>query len=108
MGVVYRALDRERGSEVALKVLRQVTGRDIYRFKREFRALADVAHPNLVGLYDLHATGGDWFLTMELVDGVPFVDWVRPPAEPPLPLPLAAGTSEQATRALPTADSTAP
>src|SRR4051812_26412325 len=65
MGVVYRALDRERGSEVALKMLRHVTGRDIYRFKREFRALADVAHPNLVGLYDLHATGEDWFLTME-------------------------------------------
>ena len=78
MGVVYRALDHERGTEVALKVLRQVTGRDVYRFKREFRALADVAHPNLVGLYDLNTTGEEWYLSMELVDGVPFVDWVRP------------------------------
>jgi serine/threonine protein kinase len=103
MGVVYRAHDRERGSEVALKVLRHVTGRDIYRFKREFRALADVAHPNLVGLYDLHASGDDWFLTMELVDGVSFVDWVRPRVAPPLVPEL----SDDRTVPVPT-DSTSP
>ena len=80
MGVVYRALDRQRGSEVALKVLSHVTGRDVYRFKREFRALADVAHPNLVSLYELHTAGEEWFLTMELVVGATFIQWVRPDA----------------------------
>lgn len=77
-GVVYRAFDHQLGREVALKLLRQASGRDLYRFKREFRALADIVHPNLVALHELHATGGDWFFTMELVEGVSFIDCVRP------------------------------
>jgi len=78
-GVVYRVFDRQLGREIALKHLRKASGRDLYRFKREFRALADIAHPNLVQLYELHAAGGDWYFTMELVEGVSFIDWVRPP-----------------------------
>src|SRR5262249_41815528 len=35
-------------------------------------------HENLVALHELHADGGRWFFTMELVDGVPFLDRVRP------------------------------
>src|SRR5262245_50848977 len=77
-GVVYRVLDRQLGREVALKHLRQASGRDLYRFKKEFRALADIVHPHLIALHELHATGGEWFFTMELVDGVSFIDWVRP------------------------------
>ena len=57
-GVVYRAFDRQLNREVALKLLRQASGRDLYRFKREFRALADIVHPNLVALHELHAPGG--------------------------------------------------
>jgi serine/threonine protein kinase len=45
MGVVHRGFDRRFGREVALKTLRQVTARDLFRFKREFRALADIVHP---------------------------------------------------------------
>ena len=78
MGVVYRVLDRARGREVALKTLKTHGGREIYRFKREFRALADLAHPNLVSLHELYTVGEDWMFTMELVDGVPFNRWVRP------------------------------
>jgi tRNA A-37 threonylcarbamoyl transferase component Bud32/tetratricopeptide (TPR) repeat protein len=80
-GVVYRAFDRQLQREVALKLLRQASGRDLYRFKKEFRALADITHPNLVTLHELHAADGDWFFTMELVEGVSFIDWVRPSAE---------------------------
>jgi tRNA A-37 threonylcarbamoyl transferase component Bud32 len=81
-GVVHRAFDRELGREVALKVLRQASGRDLYRFKREFRALADLIHPNLVALHELFADGDEWYFTMELVEGVGFIDWVRPSAWP--------------------------
>jgi tRNA A-37 threonylcarbamoyl transferase component Bud32/tetratricopeptide (TPR) repeat protein len=77
-GVVYRVFDRQLGREVALKLLRQASGRDLYRFKKEFRALADIVHPSLVALHELHAADGEWFFTMELVEGVSFIDWVRP------------------------------
>ena len=78
MGVVYRALDRAQQREVALKTLKAQSARDLYRFKREFRSLCDLAHPNLCALYELHTTGDEWFFTMELVRGVGFIDWVRP------------------------------
>src|SRR3569623_1193943 len=77
-GTVYRVYDHTLQREVALKLLRTAAGRDLYRFKREFRALADIVHPNLVALHELQATEGAWFFTMELVEGESFIDWVRP------------------------------
>lgn len=77
-GVVYRVFDRVLGREVALKQLRHASGRDLLRFKREFRSLADITHPNLVAFHELHELAGEWFLTMELVEGVSWLDWVRP------------------------------
>jgi serine/threonine protein kinase len=68
-GVVYLALDRETGEEVALKKLFRIDQRSVMRFKREFRSLADLHHPNLIKLYDLQHASDAWFLTMEFVDG---------------------------------------
>jgi eukaryotic-like serine/threonine-protein kinase len=69
MGEVFEAWDHERSATVALKLLSQVSAGGILRFKREFRALADVSHPNLVTLYEFVADGDRWFFTMELLDG---------------------------------------
>jgi tetratricopeptide (TPR) repeat protein len=77
-GIVYEALDRKRSARVALKVLREAEGTNLYRFKREFRALADISHENLVGLDELLTDGRHWFFTMELVNGVSLIDYARP------------------------------
>lgn len=82
-GVVYEAYDRELGARVALKRLRRLSPDAILRFKREFRSIEDVEHPNLAALGELFEEGGDWFYTMEFVDGVDFLAWVRrrPPSD---------------------------
>jgi eukaryotic-like serine/threonine-protein kinase len=78
MGVVYRALDRERGETIAIKALRNLDGEGLLRFKNEFRSIQSLQHPNLVSLGELIEKNGRWFFTMELVDGVDFYSHVNP------------------------------
>lgn len=78
MGIVYEAHDLLADRVVALKALTRTEAAHISRFKNEFRSLADVSHPNLVSLYEFMADGQYWFFTMELVEGVNFLEYVRP------------------------------
>ncbi len=77
MGVVYHVWDAERSMDVALKVLSSLSPESIYKLKAEFRTLADASHANLVVLYDLVAAEPAWFFTMELVEGVDFMRWLK-------------------------------
>ena len=83
MGVVHVAFDRERGAEVALKTLARIDPTSLSALKNEFRALADLTHPNLVALHELVSEGGAWFLSMEIIDGVSFLEHVRQDAVQP-------------------------
>jgi serine/threonine protein kinase len=77
MGIVYQAYDRERQESIALKTLRRIGEAAAMRLTQEFRALADLRHPNLVSLYELYADGERRFFTMELLDGDDFLTFVR-------------------------------
>lgn len=82
MGTVYAVFDRERGVRMALKSLSsslsEMSAERLRLFKKEFRALQDVHHANLVQLGELFEVDGRWFFTMELVEGVDFLTFVRP------------------------------
>jgi serine/threonine protein kinase len=75
-GDVYEARDRVSGTAVALKLLREVDATGLLRFKREFRRVAQLVHPNLVRLYELIEEGEQWFFTMELVQGWHALDYL--------------------------------
>ncbi len=84
MGIVYEAIDHERRERVALKTLSNHDPDALYRFKNEFRTLADLRHPNLVRLHELVMTDAEHvFFSMELVDGTDFHSYVlRPEMRP--------------------------
>lgn len=86
-GAVYKARHLQRNDIVALKTLPTRTddhthplsdAERLHKFRREFRSLANVNHPNLIGMQTLEVDGGQWFFTMDLIDGVDFLDYVRP------------------------------
>jgi hypothetical protein len=77
MGVVYRAFDADMDCDVALKTLDAIAPEGVYGLKQEFRTLTGITHPNLVALYDLVVGDGRCFFTMEYVDGVDFLTYVR-------------------------------
>lgn len=80
-GLVYLAHDHKRNLNVALKTLHRESPYGILRLKNEFRGLAQISHPNLAKLHDLHHDADTWFFTMEYVKGIDFIQWVRPHAE---------------------------
>jgi len=73
VGTVYRALDRRTNEAVALKLLAAgpaLDPRAARRLAREFEALQDLSHPNVVKVYDTGVYHGYPYLTMELVEGL--------------------------------------
>ena len=54
MGVVWRALDTKTGSPVAIKVIRDISDPNaVELFAKEWRALAEMSHPNIVEVRDV-------------------------------------------------------
>jgi len=75
MGVVFKARDRRLGRVVALKRLPENL-RDhptaVELFLREARAAAALNHQNIVTLFDADQENDNYYITMELLEGLPF------------------------------------
>ena len=80
MGVVYRALDRLAAEQddpdpyVALKLLGDAIRENpnaALALQREGRRARELAHPNIVKVFDFGRDGDTWYLQMELLRGHP-------------------------------------
>jgi Tol biopolymer transport system component len=72
MGEVYRARDTTLDRDVAIKVLPEGMAQDAdrsSRFEREARAVARLAHPNILEIWDYGTDGGVSYAVAELLEG---------------------------------------
>ncbi len=81
MGVVYVAHDPQLVRRVALKLMRPGFSdpAGTARLLREARAMARLAHPNVVNVFELGEVEGRVFVAMELVEGGTLRDWLQRP-----------------------------
>ncbi len=81
MGEVYKAIDRSRhGRTVALKLIRASLARRgdaLQRFRRELDLAQKVNHANVCRLHDLGEVQGQFYISMEYVDGQTLDDLIR-------------------------------
>jgi DNA-binding response OmpR family regulator len=101
MGTVYRAVKRDDGAQVALKVLAPRLSESrtaIARFLREIKVLSDLECPNVVRILDHGYDNGRYFLAMEAVEGDALDRIVQ--REGPLSERAATQVFAQAARAL--------
>ena len=97
MGVVYEARDPELHRRVAVKLLHGGLRGDAATFRahllREARAMAQLAHPNVVMVHDVGQIGDRVFVAMELVEGATLREWLatRPSADAILDAFVQAG-----------------
>ncbi|HEY0139205.1 MAG TPA: serine/threonine-protein kinase, partial [Nannocystis sp.] len=79
MGVVYEAHDPQLGRKVALKLLQPMTTgeRARERLLREAQAMAQLQHPNVVGVYEAGVHGDQVYVAMEYVENGTLGEWLR-------------------------------
>ena len=81
MGAVYSAYDPELDRKIALKVVRpEVSARCSAQVRartmREAQALARLAHPNVVGVFDVQEWDKSVVIAMEIVEGRDLKKWL--------------------------------
>lgn len=80
-GVVYRGVQHETRRAVAIKAILSgvlASAREVARFEREVEIAASLRHPNIVTVFEARQLAdGRHVLAMELVDGMPLVEWAE-------------------------------
>lgn len=79
MAVVYKAKCRLLNRYVAVKVLKQEFSEDelfVNRFRIEAQASAELAHTNIVSIYDVGKFENYYYLVMEFIDGMTLNDFI--------------------------------
>ena len=74
MGEVYRAKHPTLNCDVAIKVLPKYLAEDeaiSQRYDHEARAVAQLKHPNIVGIYEYGTLDGMPYIVLEFIDGQP-------------------------------------
>lgn len=71
MSLVLLGFDQERKRNVAIKLLMSDTvhGENIDRFRREFKAIKTLKHPNIIEVYDFITVDNYFFYIMEYIEG---------------------------------------
>ncbi len=93
MGAVYRARDPELERVVAIKVRHLQSRLDAEqedRLRREAQALARLADPNVVGVFETGIADGKPFVAMEYVAGDTLERWMEAPHAVPAVLAMLA------------------
>jgi serine/threonine-protein kinase len=86
MAQVYKARDDILGRVVAVKILREQYAGDsqfVARFRREAQAAANLAHPNIVNVYDVGQDGDFHYIVMEYIAGASLKELIT--SQAPLP-----------------------
>ncbi len=83
MGEVFKAFDPILGRLVAIKRVLGGGTVDGQRLRREAQAIARLSHPNVIAVFDVGESGGELYMAMEYVQGLPLGAWLdqRRPAQ---------------------------
>ncbi len=76
MGTVFAAYDPRLDRKVAVKLVRTGGAESTALVAREARALARLAHPNVVGIHDVGELDDEIYIVMELASGIPLRTWI--------------------------------
>jgi serine/threonine protein kinase len=93
MGVVYLCSDKLTGRQAALKLINPVlmnktSARE--RFLREGLIARDIRHKNVVAVYDVNETEGQYYLVMEYLSGETLRNWIHRTIKAGKDVPYAA------------------